>query len=132
MRIDHDYLRSLLTAFLDAEGPTTDIDELRAHGIDHDDAKFLFHLQLMEDESLVVGILGNGELGYPRSIDGYGVWSVLPIRLTAQGHHFAEALLHDTVWKRIKKDFRSAGMQTLVSTASTLLEQAVIARIGPA
>ena len=131
MRIDHDYLRSLLTAFQAAEGPTTDIDELDGHGINRSDDRFLFHLQLMEDESLVVGTSGDGELGYQFYGGGGIVWSVVPIRLTAWGHHFADAMLHDTVWKRIKTDFRTVSIRTLVSTATTLFEKAVVDRIDP-
>jgi hypothetical protein len=53
MKPDPDYLRKLLTAFRDAPGPTTDIQELKHAGFDYYEPRFEFHLRLLADDGYV-------------------------------------------------------------------------------
>jgi len=45
---------------------------------------------------------------------------VIPLRLTARGHDFAEAISEKTIWDRIKKELPGAAMSTLVSVSLEL------------
>ncbi len=53
MKIDHEYLRGLLTAFEDAEEPYTVINKLKAAGFDYQTDKFVFHMRLLDDQYLI-------------------------------------------------------------------------------
>ena len=47
------YLKNLLQGFRDAPGTTTNIQELKADGLDYYDPKFEFHLRLLADDQYV-------------------------------------------------------------------------------
>jgi hypothetical protein len=122
MKIDMEYLKGLLEAFQLSEKPTTDIEELKGRGFDYDDDKFIFHLQILADRNLVEQEDGDGGLGYFKSIDGFVSWSVLPLRLTASGHDFIEALANKEVWQKVKTEFKGASISTLITVSKKLLE----------
>ena len=121
MKINHDYLKGLLEAFEAAGKPTTDIEELKACGYDYEEDNFIFHLQILNDQNLVEAENGDG-LGYRKGADGFVIWSVIPLRLTAQGHEFLEALRNSKVWETIKTEFKDASIGTLCRVGKQLLE----------
>lgn len=124
MRIDHDYLKKLLEAFQAAPGLTTNIHELASHGLDYESDQFWFHMQILEDQGLVQGA-AKGGLGYSVALNGSpNIWAT-PLRLTAAGHDFLEALQNDTVWNTIQNKLPGAALGTLLSVAKELLIQAV-------
>jgi Hypothetical protein (DUF2513) len=124
MKIDQDYLKGLLEAFENAEEPTTDIDELLRLGFNYEDDKFIFHLQILADRMLVEGEGDNKNfLGYEKGIDGYTSWGAIPLRLTANGHDFIEALRNKEVWETIKSEFKDASIGTLIKVSKELLER---------
>jgi hypothetical protein len=45
------------------------------------------------------------------------MWSVIPLRLTASGHEFAEAIGNSKVLETLKKDFVGASISTLRDVA---------------
>jgi hypothetical protein len=51
------------------------------------------------------------------------MWSVIPLRLTAQGHEFLEALHNSKVWGMIKTKFKDASLGTLALAAKLALEE---------
>ncbi len=124
MRPDPDYLKELLTAFQDAPAPTTDIRELAAAGLSYDDPKFEFHLFLLHDQGFITDD-GDGSLGMDRGADGTIQWSVIPLRLTASGQQFAEALGNRKILATIKKNFVGASISTLQQAAVALLKSEV-------
>lgn len=75
----------------------------------------------MADQGLVEQENGLG-LGYKKGADGHFSWSVVPLRLTAQGHDFIEALRNSEVWDIIKKEFKDASLGTLLRVSKDLLE----------
>ena len=121
MKIDQNYLKGLLEAFQAAEHPTTDIDQLKAQGFDYEEDRFIFHLQILNDENLVEGE-NSYHLGMKKGADGHVCWSLVPLRLTAQGHSFIEALQNDDVWTSIKSGFKNASIETLVNVSKNLME----------
>ena len=129
MRPDPDYLKELLTAFQDASGPTTDIQELADAGLSYEDPKFEFHLFLLHDEGFVTSDRRDGSLGTDRGADGAVQWSVIPLRLTASGQQFAEALGNSKVLATIKEKFVGASISTLQQVAFALLKSEVTQHI---
>lgn len=121
MKIDREYLKGLLEAFEASDNPTTNIQELQLKGFRAQEANFIFHLQILADQGLVEQENGPG-LGYKKGADGFVSWSVVPLRLTAQGHDFIEALRNSEVWDAIKKEFKDASLGTLLRVSKDLLE----------
>ena len=91
MKINDDYLRGLLEAFEAAEGIFTDIEELKSRGYSYEEDIFAFHLQFLNDEGLVKSEIGPG-FGMDTASDGAVMWSVIPLRLTANAHRFLRRL----------------------------------------
>jgi repressor of nif and glnA expression len=121
MKINHEYLKGMLQAFEAAKGPTTDIRELKALGYDYEEKAFIFHLRLLHEQGFVKSVKGHG-LGINIAADGCTMWSVIPLRLTAQGHEFLEALSNSTVWDIVKTKFKDASIGTLALAAKLALE----------
>jgi len=121
MKIDQDYLKGLLEAFEAAVKPTTNIQELQQQGFNYEDDKFIFHLHILADQALVEQEHGSG-LGYTKGADGFVSWSVVPLRLTANGYDFIEALRNSKVWETIKSEFKEASIGTLLKVSKELLE----------
>ncbi len=121
MKIDHEYLKDLLIAFEECTTETTNIEELFKHGFNYEDSRFIFHLEILADKNLVISESGKG-LGYIRGGDNQITWSVIPWRLTAQGHEFIEAIRNNEVWKTIQEEFKDASIETLLRVSKELLE----------
>jgi hypothetical protein len=100
MKADAEYLKTVLTAFREAPNPTTDINELQEKGLSLGDPRFEFHMRLLHDLGYVEGspaTLGIGK----RSTNA--PWSVIPLRLTASGHQFAEDMDNNETPQTMKK-----------------------------
>ena len=122
MKIDTEYLKGLLNAFQASDTPFTDIRKLAAMGFDFEDDRFIFHIQLMEDQGLIEEARG-GDLGYVFGGMGDIHWSCKDIRLTADGHNFIDALDKSEVWEIIKKDFKEESLGTLLKVVGSLAEK---------
>ncbi len=122
MKIDQDYLKKLLEACLASEKPTFDIEDLKAAGFDYNDQQFEFHMKILNDQHFIEQDDGDSGFGLTKGIDGFLSWSVLPLRLTASGHQFIEALENKDVWAAIKRGFKDASIETLQSVALKLLD----------
>jgi hypothetical protein len=122
VKIDQDYLKKLLEACQASEKPTFDIEYLKAAGFDYHDKKFEFHMKILDDQRLIEQDDGDSGFGLIKSVDGFASWSVLPLRLTASGHQFIEALSNKEVWSAIKHGFKDASIETLKSVALKLLD----------
>jgi hypothetical protein len=122
MKIDQDYLKKLLEACQASEKPTFDIEDLKAAGLDYNDAQFEFHMAILTDQGFIERDDGDPGFGLEKSPDGYLSWAVLPLRLTASGHQFIEALSNEEVWATIKHGFRDVSIATLKDVALKLLD----------
>lgn len=100
MQIDLDYLKRLLEAFAAAPGPLTDIQELGGRGVTYRDPQFVFHMELLDDERLIARDDRAPGFGLMRGGDGTEMWSVHPLRLTADGHELLEGLRGPRIWER--------------------------------
>ncbi|WP_182629617.1 DUF2513 domain-containing protein [Pantoea hericii] len=120
MKINQQYLKDLLIAFEDNEGPQTNILELQEAGFDFSEQLFIFHMRLLDDKNLIARIDGEPGFGFYTGADDSGSWAVLPLRLTAQGHDFIQALRQKEVWNSVKENFKDVGMSTLIDVSKEL------------
>jgi hypothetical protein len=49
------------------------------------------------------------------------MWSAVPLRPTAQGHQFIEAIRNKELWATLKRDFKDASINTLWDVSRKLL-----------
>ncbi|MFT7461491.1 MAG: hypothetical protein ACI909_004194 [Planctomycetota bacterium] len=122
MKINQDYLKGLLEAFESSGSPITDINELKNLGFDHDVDNFIFHFEILVDQEIISGASRTGGIGYDRGVSGQIYWSVVPLRLTAKGHEFLEAIRNKEVWNIIKSEFKDASVGTLIRVSKELLD----------
>lgn len=121
MTIDKTYLKGMLEAFANASEPTTNITELEKEGFKYTESIFLFHLQILSDQGLIKSKIGSS-LGFTRGGKGDIMWSVVPLRLTSNGHDFLDGLRNSLVWESVKNEFKDASLGTLVKVSKELLE----------
>jgi hypothetical protein len=120
MRIDQDYLRTLLGIFLDSPRSFVELGDFQKESIAIDD-KFLFHMQLLEDQSFVECLNEDKKIGYVIAMGGNFEWTSRPLRLSAVGHEFADALSRKEIAQILKSGFKDASMSTLKLAATELL-----------
>jgi len=126
MKPDPEYLKQLLTAFRDAPNPTTDIRELEGAGLSLEDPEFVFHMMLLQDDCFVESASQAGGIG----ISSTAPWSVIPLRLTAAGHQFAEAMEDKKVLQTLKNSFVGASISTMRDVAVTIIKAEIAKHIG--
>jgi len=122
MKIDPNYLKKLLETCEAAPAPIFDIEELQAAGLDYNTDEFVFHMGILDDEGFIERDDREPGFGLIRGIDGHVAWALVPLRLTAKGHQFIEALRNKEVWATIKKGFMDASVDTLWDVSKKLLE----------
>ena len=120
MKIDQDYLREILNTFIESPRSFIWIADIIDKGIKTDD-KFLFHMQILEDQHFIECLDKTSALGYEITLGGNFEWKSRPLRLTASGHEFTEAINRAEIWDILKEEFSDASLSTLKSTATTLL-----------
>jgi hypothetical protein len=119
---DPDYIKKLLVAFQESPDPTTDINELNERGLSYTTPEFYFHLRLMNDQGFVEAESSSDGLGVKRSLDGQYQWSSIPLRLTAPGHEFAEAMNNNKAFETVKKSLVSSSIGIMRDIAVTALK----------
>jgi hypothetical protein len=61
------------------------MERARSKGLNHQGAAFVFHLAQLNDLGVIVREDGRPGFGFIRGADRYGSWSIVPLRMTAQG-----------------------------------------------
>ncbi|MBJ9325805.1 DUF2513 domain-containing protein [Citrobacter amalonaticus] len=125
MKIDQDYLKGLLEAFEASDTPDTDILKLNEQGFNCETDTFVFHMRLLEDRRLITRTDGKSGFGAVESLDGMTHWAVMPLRLTAHGHDFLDAIRNQEVWATLKTGFKDASMGTLITVSKELFNRAL-------
>lgn len=129
MKIDQEYLKGLIIAFEDSNEPHTSITRLLVLGFDHRTNEFRFHIRLLQDRGLIGRVDGQYGIGYfsPESDDRFddGFFDEVPLRLTASGHDFLEAIRNQEVWATLKTGFKDASIGTLVTVSKELFNRAL-------
>lgn len=77
---------------------------------------------ILTDQGFIERDGGYAGFGLTNGIGSFLSWSVLPLRLTASGHRFIEALSNKEVWVAIKHHFTDASIATLEAASLKLLE----------
>jgi hypothetical protein len=80
-------------------------------------------MKILNDQGFVEQDDGTSGFGLIKGADGHSSWSLLPLRLTASGHQFVEALSNREVWSTIKKSFKDTSITTLRDVSIKLLEE---------
>jgi hypothetical protein len=124
MKIDQEYLRQILNTFTESTRSFIWIADICDKGIEVDD-KFLFHMQILEDQKFIECLDKMSDLGYEITLGGEFKWNSRPLRLTASGHEFLEAINRPE-----KAEFRDASLSTLKSVAGTLLSAFARKQLG--
>ncbi len=111
MRTDLEYIKGMLTVFLDSESAFISTEELSAQGFDIGSEKGMFHYMQLIEQGFVSN--RNMETHNPESLGYmYVLGGMMPmvsrsmdvdIRLTTQGHDFASALESKDVFNRLKE-----------------------------
>lgn len=122
MNINQEYLKKLLEFFEESEVPTVSYDDFENNNFLEDKHIFVFHMQILCDKNLIQRQDGKSGFGLVDSYGGEYEFVGVPLRLTADGHDFIEALRNDEVWTRLKTDFKNANIGTLRSVSKQLLE----------
>ncbi|AAZ27648.1 DUF2513 domain-containing protein [Colwellia psychrerythraea] len=125
MRIDYEFIEQILEVFLNSDSPIVNWQNFD----DLDSDKFVFHMEIMADKNLVVGINITGDLclrnfskGYP---DGYNI-ILVDWRLTADGHDFAAALTKPDILLTIKDKFRKEGLSAVIDVSKKIASKQVL------
>jgi len=120
MKIDQEYLREILNTFIESPRSFIWVEDITNRGIEADD-KFLFHIQILEDQHFIECLDKRSDIGYEITLGGNFEWKSRPLRLTASGHEFTEAINRPEIWEILRDEFRDASLSTLKSTATALL-----------
>ena len=120
MKIDQEYLKELLNTFMESSRSFIWVEDIVKKGIEMDD-KFLFHIQILEDQDFIECLDKKSEIGYEITLGGEFEWKSRPLRLTASGHKFSEAINRPEIWEILKDEFKDASLSTLRSAATSLL-----------
>ncbi len=129
MRIDQEYLKNILNAFTDSPRSFVWVADIEARGVGVDD-KFLFHIQILEDQHFIECLDKKSELGYEITLGGDFTWHSRPLRLTASGHEFVEAINRPEIWDVLKAEFSDASLSTLNWAAASLLVTSAKKQVG--
>jgi hypothetical protein len=126
MQIDYDYLRRLMEAFAEAPRPTTDIEELQKVGFNYETDIFVFHMQILQDQSFIAQPDGDTDIGLRFGIgDDDPSWGAVPLRLTAAGHEFLDGLRNKEAMAVIKANAKSVSISTAKMIFKAVLEESV-------
>ncbi len=120
MQIDQDYIKVVLNTFIESDRAFIWVGDITAHGFEMDD-KFLFHMQILEDQEFIECLDKMSDLGYEITLGGEFRWHSRPLRLTAAGHEFVDAINREDIWQVLQNDFKDASLSTLKSAAKDLL-----------
>ena len=110
----------MLNTFIDSPQAFIWVNAFIERGMEMDD-KFLFHIQILEDQRFIECLDKKSDLGYEITLGGEYRWQSRPLRLTASGHEFVEAMNNAEIWQILKGEFKDSSLSTLKSVASSLL-----------
>jgi len=97
MNIDQEYLREILNTFIASQRSFIWVAGIVDKGIEVDD-KFLFHMQILEDQQPIECLDKTSDLGYEITLGGSFEWKSRPLRLNAAGYEFTEAINRPEIW----------------------------------
>ena len=133
MKIDYDYMIKIFNVFLEAETPTVDwqaFEDLRDGKLY--DNKFIFHIRLLSETHLISDEQGDSSLkslGVIPTLTDY-VISIIPWRLTSEGHSFSSGITKPDILTTIKEKFKNEGFSVVMDVVKQLVQKEVEKRLG--
>ena len=121
MKPNPDYIKRLLAAFQDSPDPYVDISKIAAAGLPTNTPEFVFHIRLLNDQDFVQREDGKPGVGIEKVGDDY-LLNTLPLRLTASGHEFAEAMNNNKAFETVKKSLVSSSIGIMKDIAVTVFK----------
>lgn len=126
VRIDYEYLSGILNRFLDSDSPVLYLSSFRKE-LDEDANKLFFHLLILRDKAIVSGSGSPGQgigIEFNDNTNEYDYWLVA-LRLTAEGHDFADAITKPNIKELVIDKFRNEGISAVVDLSKRIaLKQA--------
>lgn len=122
MKIDIDYLKTILDKFVESENQyieTSIFNEFL------EDENFLFHWDILLDKGLIVN--SKGELGkfYEINLSNDKSYWYTKIRLNAYGYDFYQALKDQEFRNKIKNGLTDVSIDTLLSLGKKYIDKKV-------
>lgn len=129
MRIDIEYIKNLLDIVLDNDHPDFRVDHQGIKPLWQNDDnklnKLVFHMEILEDQGLLESSSNSNGIGFGRMGNGKFTVSIIPLRLTAQGHQFASDLSKPGVFEQLTTSFKDAGPAETVKVVFALGKKAL-------
>lgn len=132
MRTDIEYLRGLLSVFLDTEDPFVNTDELDAAGFDITSPKGLHHYHLLAEQGFISDYKlrrDTGHLGLAYYSTGIEKVPHHNLRLTAEGLAFAQTIEEPTVYEKLKS-FGDAPIEVLKDVGADVFKSILKKKLG--
>jgi hypothetical protein len=123
MRISYEYVAEILSGFLEAPEPHINWSTFESK-MREDEKLFFFHIFILRDKGLIVGASDPRNIGveFNGNANLYETW-MAPIRLTATGHDFADALSKPSIKEVIVDKFKDEGISAVLGIARSLAEK---------
>jgi len=125
MRIDVNYLKTVLDKFVDNEKEYLNTEVLQSL-IDEDLEKFSFHWDILKDKQCIVLKNGNPPNIIQRSSNH--TTTIIKhnyVRLSDDGYNFYESIKDNEFRNKIKKDFKDISIETLWLVAKRFLDNKI-------
>jgi len=120
MRIDYEYISKILDVFLESNSPTVNWGSFSSlHEGEENEDKFVFHIKILQDKNLIASRTVTEDLGI-KNINGEYLISIVPWRLTSDGHDFASAITKPSVLSTIKDKFKKEGFSIIIDIAKIM------------
>ena len=133
MKIDYEYLGTILQVFIDADKAHITVFDIEESGVqvkstidpNRFDERFIFHVQIALDNELI-----SDKHGQVNGLDTIGIkishrmHTMLdtPVRLTQNGHDFAAALNNSEIMNKLKSEFKDAPFKVIFDGSQKLLQ----------
>lgn len=122
MRVNQEVVKSILEVFMNSTGLSTDYNDIVKSMPDYSEDEIIFHLQILNDQSLIEQINGGTGIGYQQGIDGEGVISIIPLRATTFAHQYYEIITTPEIWVKIKSELKDATVGSVFKIGKEAME----------
>ncbi|KLE06061.1 DUF2513 domain-containing protein [Aliarcobacter butzleri] len=121
MKIDVDYLKTILDKFIESE---TQYIETSIFNDFLEDEKFLFHWDILLDKKLILNLQDNLGKFYSKTYNNIAIFHT-KVRLNAYGYDFYEALKEEEFRNKIKNGLSDIGIDTLLNLSKKYIDKKV-------
>lgn len=126
MKIDVDYLKSILDKFIESKNQYINTQIFNSLLCDEYIEKFSFHWDILLDKNLILFSNDNLAKFIKRDSQGNITINHQAVRLNDFGYKFYEALKEKEFLNKIKSNFKNISMDTLFKIANKFLENKVM------